>query len=149
MVDVRALTTISHAYRIDGPRSTVSGHRITVSTSYGNIDSIRFGEQIMDLLNPAQGRVGLTKENPNMSESVDGSHRVVFTFDPGSYKVLQELTKELNLGSDASTIREALRIIRAIQTQADEGYSDVIVQNPNTFDQKKLIIPVLENRRNA
>ena len=79
-----------------------------------------------------------------MPDSTGGSRRVDFIFDAGSYNLLRTITKELNFGSEAVTIREALRIVRALQKQASEGYSDVIVENPNTFEQRKLVIEFLD-----
>jgi hypothetical protein len=111
------------------------------------LTSSKWGKQIMDVLNPAAGRVSARKGNPSMPDSTGGSRRVVFTFDEGSFNLLQAMTRELGLGTEAGTIREALRIVRAIQKQAEEGYSDVIVENPTTLESRKLVIDFLERER--
>lgn len=60
----------------------------------------------MDVMNPAPCRVHSRKGNPSMPD-----RRVVFTFDEASFTLLQQMTQELDFGSPAVTIREALRIV--------------------------------------
>ncbi len=98
----------------------------------------------MDVMNPAPCRVHSRKGNPSMPD-----RRVVFTFDEASFTLLQQMTQELDFGSPAVTIREALRIVRAIQKQATEGYTEVVVENPVTLDQRRLVIEFLENIKSA
>jgi hypothetical protein len=73
-----------------------------------------------------------------------GAPRGVLYFDEGSIQILEEMTKALNFGSQAETVRQALRVVRALQMQAEKGYSDVIVQDPDTGDQRKLLVPFLD-----
>jgi hypothetical protein len=92
---------------------------------------------------PANALLVARKEQSKMSDAA-GNTRVVFYFDDGSIRVLEEMTKALNFGSQAETVRQALRVVRALQMQAETAYSDVIVQNPDTGDQKKLVVPFLD-----
>jgi hypothetical protein len=57
--------------------------------------------------------------------------------------MLQEMQDRYGFGSFAETIREAMRVVHALQSQAQLGFSDVIVQNPDTLDQRRLVIPSL------
>ena len=93
----------------------------------------------MDVLNPAPGRVGLRKGNPSMADTND-THRLAFVFDAGSYRMLQAMTRELGFETNAATIREALRILRAIQTWRDKGHSIVTVEDPATGESQQLMI---------
>ena len=59
------------------------------------------------------------------------SRRVAFTFDERSLKTLEDMTeKEGHFSSMADTVRESLQISRALQSQARQGYTEVIMRNP-------------------
>ena len=68
---------------------------------------------------------------------------VPFELDERGYKILQQMRQKAGFETDAQTISEALRIMRALQQQAEMGYSDVVVQTPDTCEQKLLGISVL------
>ena len=72
------------------------------------------------------------------------SKRVAFVFDERSLSTLEEMTEDGKFSSMASTVRDSLQISRALQTQAREGYSEVIVRNPKTGEEKVIIIPSLQ-----
>ncbi len=78
-----------------------------------------------------------------MAPNIGGGNRVVFTFDEGSYNMLEEMKNDFHFSSLADTIREAMRIVSALQSQAKEGYSQVIVQNPHDLGQRRLVIDSL------
>jgi len=59
--------------------------------------------------------------------------------DRQSKRILREMRKAGGFTSDAEMIRAALRILRTLQEQAKEGYTEVIVQNPFTGDQQLLM----------
>jgi PAS domain S-box-containing protein len=74
--------------------------------------------------------------------------KVMFTFDRQSYSVLQNIMDIAAFGSEARTVREALQIMRALQKQAEKGYSEVVVQSPETGEQKILELDLLKlNKR--
>lgn len=72
------------------------------------------------------------------------SRRVVFTFDERSLETLEKLTEQGRTGSMANTVRDSLQIARALQSQAREGYTEVIVRNPQTDRERVLLIPNLQ-----
>jgi hypothetical protein len=74
----------------------------------------------------------------------DQSIKVELSFDEQSFKVLQEIRDEASLGSEAATLRRALLIMRTLQKQAKNGYSDVVVENPETGEQMVLDLNVIE-----
>ena len=46
--------------------------------------------------------------------------------------------------SMADTVRESLQISRALQSQANQGFTEVIVRNPETNEERVLVIPTLQ-----
>jgi len=73
------------------------------------------------------------------------SKRVAFTFDERSLTTLQKMTEEGNFSSMADTVRESLQISRALQTQAKKGFTEIIVRDPETEDERVLVIPSLQS----
>ena len=62
--------------------------------------------------------------------------RVVFSFDERSLESLQKITEQGRFASMADTVRESLQISRALQTQAQQGFTEVIVRNPETDEER-------------
>jgi Arc/MetJ-type ribon-helix-helix transcriptional regulator len=71
------------------------------------------------------------------------TRRVVFSFDERSLESLQKLTEQGRFASMADTVRESLQISRALQAQAKQGFTEVIVRNPETDEERVLVIPLL------
>ena len=44
----------------------------------------------------------------------------------------------------AGTVRESLQISRALQMQAGQGFTEVRVRNPETNEERVLVIPTLQ-----
>ncbi len=72
------------------------------------------------------------------------TRRVVFSFDERSLESLQKLTEQGRFSSMADTVRESLQISRALQGQAHQGYTEVVVRNPETNEERVLVIPNLQ-----
>ncbi|MBL8077827.1 MAG: hypothetical protein JNM55_07690 [Anaerolineales bacterium] len=73
------------------------------------------------------------------------SKRVAFTFDERSLTTLEEMTNAGKFSSIGDTVRESLQISKALQTQAKNGYIEVIVRNPKTGEEKIIVIPSLQS----
>ena len=73
------------------------------------------------------------------------SKRVAFTFDVNSLEALEEIKEEGHYSSLAETVRDSLQINRALQTQAKKGYNEIIVRDPETGDERVLVIPSLQS----
>lgn len=69
--------------------------------------------------------------------------RVVFSFDQKSLARLEDLTEQGHFSSMAETVRESLQVSRALQSQAEQGFSEVVVRNPQTGDERVIVIPTL------
>jgi len=70
--------------------------------------------------------------------------RVVFSFDERSLESLQKLTEQGRFSSMADTVRESLQISRALQSQAGQGFTEVMVRNPETKEERVIVIPTLQ-----
>lgn len=70
--------------------------------------------------------------------------RVVFSFDDRSFDSLERLTEQGRFGSMAETVRESLQISRALQGQAQEGFTEIVVRKPGTNEERVLIVPNLQ-----
>jgi Arc/MetJ-type ribon-helix-helix transcriptional regulator len=70
--------------------------------------------------------------------------RVVFSFDERSLESLEKLTQQGRFSSMADTVRESLQISRALQSQAGQGFTEVVVRNPGTNEERVLVIPTLQ-----
>ena len=69
--------------------------------------------------------------------------RVVFTFDERSLESLEKIKAEARFGSLADAVRNSLQVTRALQQQKEQGYTEVVVRNPETKDERVIVIPNL------
>src|SRR5919108_6362898 len=81
---------------------------------------------------------------PKRSETMVKTRRVVFSFDERSLESLEKLTEQGRFASMADTVRESLQISRALQSQAGQGFTEVMVRNPETNEERVLVIPILQ-----
>lgn len=72
------------------------------------------------------------------------TRRVVFSFDERSLDSLKNITEQGHFASMADSVRESLQIIRALQVQASQGYTEVVVRNPETNEERVVVIPILQ-----
>ena len=70
--------------------------------------------------------------------------RIAFGFDTHSLEALYAIKEDGRYTTLAETIRDSLQIIQALQTQAKKGFSEVIVREPKTGDERVLVIPSLQ-----
>ena len=69
--------------------------------------------------------------------------RVLFSFDDRNLATLNRITEQGNFSSMADTVREALLVTGALQNQALQGFTEVVVRNPETKAEKVVTIPNL------
>ena len=79
--------------------------------------------------------------NQNQEKIVTKKRRVVFTFDEPSLESLEEITKTARFASLGETVKESLRVSRALQKQAGDGFSEVVVRNPKSREERILVVP--------
>jgi hypothetical protein len=71
------------------------------------------------------------------------SKRVLFTFDPQSYQNLKQVFEQGPFASMADTVRDSLQTSQALQSQAKQGFTEVVVRNPETKEERVVVIPTL------
>lgn len=71
------------------------------------------------------------------------TQRVVFSFDDRSLESLKKMTDQGSYKSMANAVRDSLQISRALQSQAQQGFKEVIVRNPETGEERVIVIPQL------
>lgn len=67
--------------------------------------------------------------------------RIMVTFDERSSETLDKIADRGKFGSTAATVRNSLEVTEALQNQASEGFTEVVVRNPKTKQEKILVIP--------
>ena len=71
------------------------------------------------------------------------TQRVVFTFDERSLESLKRMTDQGRYPSMANAVKDSLQISRALQSQAEQGFTEIIVRNPETNDERVIVVPAL------
>lgn len=69
------------------------------------------------------------------------TQRVVFTFDERSLVSLKEMVNQGQFPSMAEAVRESLAVNRALQNQAKQGFTEVIVRDPDTKQERVMVLP--------
>jgi len=69
--------------------------------------------------------------------------RVVFTFDERSLESLEKLKEQARFDSLADAVRNSLQVARALQQQKEQGYTEVVVRNPESREERVVVIPDL------
>ena len=71
--------------------------------------------------------------------------RVVFCFDERSLASLEDLTEQGRFPSMAETVRESLQVRRALQSQSEHGFSEIVVRNPKNKEERVIVIPTMQH----
>jgi hypothetical protein len=72
------------------------------------------------------------------------SQRVVFTFDNSSLATLKQVKEKGEFGSLGTAVRESLTLSDTLQEQVAQGFTEVVVRNPKTKQEKTIIVPSLQ-----
>jgi hypothetical protein len=72
------------------------------------------------------------------------AQRVVFSFDERSYDSLQQIKDRGRFSSLGEAVRDSLQISRALQSQASQGFSEIVVRNPETKEERVIVVPNLQ-----
>jgi len=70
--------------------------------------------------------------------------RIVFTFDPKSLGSLEQVKERGGFSSLGTAVRESIQINEELHDQAAEGFSEIVVRNPKTKQEKTIVIPSLK-----
>lgn len=69
------------------------------------------------------------------------TQRVVFTFDERSLASLKDMVEQGRFPSMAEAVRESVAVNRALQTQAKQGFTEVVVRDPETGEERVMVLP--------
>jgi len=72
------------------------------------------------------------------------SQRVVFTFDDSSLESLRQVQDRGEFSSMGTAVRESVQLSEILQDQVAEGFSQIILRNPQTNQEKTIVIPSLQ-----
>ena len=71
------------------------------------------------------------------------AQRVVFTFDDNSRISLKQVQERGNFSSMGTAVRESIQLSEVLQDQVGAGFTEVILRNPRSNQEKTLVIPSL------
>jgi Arc/MetJ-type ribon-helix-helix transcriptional regulator len=71
------------------------------------------------------------------------TQRVVFTFDGRSLESLKQMVEQGQFTSMAEAVRESLAINRALQSQAKQGFTEILVRDPATKQERVMVLPAV------
>jgi hypothetical protein len=91
----------------------------------------------------------LFSEVISMADATQKSKRILFTFDDTSLNNLEDVKEKGGFNSLGTAVRESIEINQLLHDQADEGFSEVVVRNPKTKQEKTLVIRSLTRRGRA
>jgi hypothetical protein len=74
------------------------------------------------------------------------TQRVVFTFDERSLASLREIVELGQFVSMAEAVRDSLAINRALQAQAKQGFTEVVVRDPKNKQERVMVLPSLHGQ---
>lgn len=69
------------------------------------------------------------------------NRRIIFTFDEKNFERMEHIKERGRFSTYADAVRESMTINRALQEQADQGYTEIVVRNPKTKEQRVMIVP--------
>jgi hypothetical protein len=72
------------------------------------------------------------------------NQRVVFTFDERSLESLKHLQQKGAFSSMGTAVRESVLLNEILQDQVSQGFSEVILRNPHSNQEKVVILPSLQ-----
>jgi hypothetical protein len=70
--------------------------------------------------------------------------RVVFTFDERSLESLERLKEQAKFSTLAEAVRDSVQLRRALQQQAEAGFVEIVLRNPDTKEERVVVVPSLQ-----
>ena len=72
------------------------------------------------------------------------TQRVVFSFDKDSLATLQHIKERGGFQSLGMAVKESIELSDFLQDLVDNGFSEIIVKNPQTNEEKTIIVSSLQ-----
>ena len=76
------------------------------------------------------------------------SQRVVFSFDSDSLQTLTNVKERGGFPSLGMAVRESIQLSDFLQNLVDKGFSEIIVKNPDTNQEKTIVVSSLQKLAN-
>jgi hypothetical protein len=75
---------------------------------------------------------------------INMAQRVVFTFDTSSLQSLKQVKDKGQFSSLGMAVRESIQLSEVLQDQVANGFTEVVLRNPKTNQERTLVIPSLQ-----
>ena len=72
------------------------------------------------------------------------AQRVVFSFNDNSLDSLKQVQSRGDFPSMGTAVRESIQISEILQDQVAEGFTEIVLRNPRTNQEKTIVIPSLQ-----
>ena len=72
------------------------------------------------------------------------NQRVVFSFDANSLEALNNVKERGGFPSLGMAVRESIQLSDFLQGQVDKGFTEIIVRNPDTNQEKTIVVSSLQ-----
>lgn len=69
--------------------------------------------------------------------------RVVFSFDEPSLDSLRQVKEKGVFPSLGTAVRESIQLSETLQDEVENGYTEIVLRNPKTQQEKIVVIPSL------
>jgi len=89
-----------------------------------------------------------TQEGKQHEVHTMASQRVVFSFDEDSLQTLTSVKERGGFPSLGMAVRESIQLSDFLQNLVDKGFSEIIVKNPDTNQEKTIVISSLQKLAN-
>jgi hypothetical protein len=71
------------------------------------------------------------------------SQRVLFTFDEASLESLKQIKDKRGFPSLGAAVRESIEVNETLQEQVENGFTEIVLRNPTTNQEKAIVISSL------
>ena len=74
------------------------------------------------------------------------SKRIIFSFDEKSLQSLEQVKESGAFPSLGTAVRESISINAVLHDQAAQGFTEIVVRNPKTNQEKTIFVPSVNRR---
>jgi hypothetical protein len=71
------------------------------------------------------------------------ARRLVFTFDEPSMDSLEQVKENGSFPTLGTAVRESIQLSETLQEQVANGFTEIVLRNPTTKQEKTIVVPSL------
>ena len=71
---------------------------------------------------------------------MDVKKRLAFVFDEKNFERVEHIKQRGRFTTYADAVRDSLNVNNALQEQAEQGFTEIIVRNPKTKKEKVMVV---------